>query len=209
MTKLSTWNGIVLEGQSISKEDAARVILRTTNLRGLNITDPLWKEKVFGMFGIPMNWDTDPLDPDLDPFFEEAVEKYGLLADSSGFSRLEFFSNWKIFSDSKWGAHGWVDWDGQVFCNSWDIGKYPTEDLIQEEWELISSCFPFLDLTFLVYSGPLFEYSFPFYKYRVSEGKVIREESLEFEVKPTRLQDISKGVDLQYLEWAIQQCLKE
>lgn len=208
MTKLSIWHGCTLRGKPVSKELAAQIIIRTTNLRGMIIpADLKWKTEVFQAFGIPVEWDTDTLDPDLDEYFAEAVQKYGIIADEHGFSQLEFFSNWRIFSAR--GSHGWIDWDGVIFSNTMNLGKYPSEEIIADEWKLIASRFPTLDLEFHLFEKPLEQLdssSVPLYQYTVREGAVSYEsyQGGSFLHPGNVIQDLEKGVTLEYLKWALE-----
>lgn len=44
------------------------------------------------------------------------------------------------------GTHGWCDWDGTIFANSFNVGKWPTVEEVEKDWQAIAAAFPFLDL---------------------------------------------------------------
>lgn len=208
MTVFGIWSGFLLYGKSISKKQAAEVIIRTTPLRSLSFISEKWCQEVFGAFGIPIQSPEDILDPEYDPAFEEAVSKYKMLCDSQGFPKLEYFSNWQI--SSKLGPHGWCDWDGDLVANSFDIGPRPFEEAILEEWSLLSSTFPFLDLKFNLMEGSISDRSSkPYYEYTIKDGSVtITQDFKNPIITPHNYYPINpseKGVSLEYLKWALEQ----
>lgn len=43
------------------------------------------------------------------------------------------------------GPRGWVNWNGAVSATTWNIGKWPSVEEIEEDLELIATAFPFLN----------------------------------------------------------------
>lgn len=72
-------------------------------------------------------------------FTQEMREKWGHLS-------LEYLCNSNIVSSYIGGPHGWCSWDGHIFANSYNIGKYPSVVEVHSEWEQIAKAFPFLSL---------------------------------------------------------------
>lgn len=68
------------------------------------------------------------------------------IRDAWGHIELEYLANSNIVSAYIGGPHGWCSWDGDVFANSYNIGKWPTVEEVFNEWKAIAEAFPFLNL---------------------------------------------------------------
>lgn len=91
--------------------------------------------------------------------------------------RLNYLKNAQIVSAYIGGPHGWVDWQGRVFANSFNTGKWPSEETLLEDCTTIAEAFPFLQATFWWWSSEGCEFDgsqLPVYAIRV-EGGVAKE----------------------------------
>ena len=74
------------------------------------------------------------------------------------------------------GPHGWCDWQGQIFTNSYNIGKWPSTQEVYEEWRCIATAFPFLSLKCQLFDGETCEEEErelkPIIQFNVSQGQV-------------------------------------
>lgn len=74
-----------------------------------------------------------------------------------------------------YGPNGWCHPNGDII-SAQNIGKYPTVEEIIKEWNIISSCFPFLDLTVTLASSPSNSSTetpiLPIISFNISEGKI-------------------------------------
>jgi hypothetical protein len=76
---------------------------------------------------------------------------------------------------SSWigGPHGWIDWEGNIGCNLYNIGKWPAMIDVEWEWNSIAKAFPFLKLRAQLFSGEISEEGItPLVEYVVADGAV-------------------------------------
>jgi hypothetical protein len=59
---------------------------------------------------------------------------------------LSYLDNSQICSSWIGGPHGWCDWEGNIGCSNYNIGKWPGVEEVYNEWKSIAKAFPFLDL---------------------------------------------------------------
>src|SRR5689334_7897912 len=59
---------------------------------------------------------------------------------------LSYLRNSRIVSCYVNGPHGWCNWDGTIFTNTYNIGKWPNCKEVLEDWQNIAEHFPFLKL---------------------------------------------------------------
>lgn len=81
------------------------------------------------------------------------VEFTDEIREAWGHIPLEYLSNSNIVSSYIGGPHGWCSWDGEIFSNSYNIGKWPTVREVYDDWCRIAEAFPFLNLRCQLMSG--------------------------------------------------------
>lgn len=162
---LPKWPALLVYGKKITKEQAWEIILRTTNYYYLNGNDPIWNKKVYNILGLVA-----------DDIGYPTLESVRKIQEDFNVLNIEYLLNKRITSSYIGGPHGWCDWNGNIFCNSYNIGKWPYSKGIFEEWLEIAKAFPFLDLTSQLYSGEQCEDCEPVIKYRIKDGEVFVEE---------------------------------
>lgn len=133
---LPKWPACLINGNSVTKEQAVEILLRTDyNLPNFSFAsnDHAANHAYSKIFGIDSNADID--------YDELDRLKYKL-----GVLEIEFLANERILSSYIGGPNGWVDWEGKVsyFKN---IGKWPTTRQVYCEWQNIAKHFPYLNLT--------------------------------------------------------------
>lgn len=168
---LPKWPALLVVGQSITREQAEHVLLRTEQWYGSNARDwdAYWFHELTARgFLVDMNQGYH--------FFRcsahENVER--------GCIPLEYLRNSRVSSCWIGGAHGWCDWNGRIFSNNYNIGKWPSAKEVLEEWETIARAFPFLDLKAQLLSGEIGEEdTVPLIEYHVKDGKVLACEPTE------------------------------
>lgn len=71
------------------------------------------------------------------------------------------------------GTHGWLNWDGNVFSNNYNIGKCPNVKDVYDDWKTIAGMFPMLDLTAQLFSGEVCEPGIkPLVEFRIKNRRV-------------------------------------
>lgn len=133
---LPKWSRLVVSGTSINPNQAAEIILRTSDTT-FTSNDREWKLQLFTALNI-LRSDKDTWLPDEDKL-EIASKKFGFLD-------LYYLRNYQIASCWVGGPRGWCSWDGTIGCDGYNIGKYPTIKDVYDEWKLIAQTWNFLKL---------------------------------------------------------------
>ena len=156
---LPKWPAMVVVGQDVSEAQAAEVILRTDIAPNFSLAGN--------------NKSYAALLQDLFPFKGEDFAQVREFKKKHGILDLEYLTNRRIISSWVGGPHGWMNWNGKVFSNTYNIGKHPDAEEVYEEWVLIANSFPFLDLKCQLFSGEVSEETIePVIEFHVSGGKV-------------------------------------
>lgn len=170
------WPGLLVVGEKISEEQAADILLKTQSWYSLEYDiskdSLLYKElkKIYvssfpeedRISDIPMNFD----------IIEQKIQPL----------ELNYLSNDRISSSWIGGLHGWCDWDGNIFCNNYNIGKWPSIEYIEDELVLVASSFPFLNFKLQVLSKEIHseEKSYPIYTREIKNGFVTKIDTSDF-----------------------------
>lgn len=134
---LPKWSRLVISGDNVTPEQAAEIILRTSDMY-FHSNDHEWRQQIQKLLGIHSDKDPTSYFPDSDKV-EKVREELGIL-------ELEYLQNSQIASSYIGGPHGWCSWDGQIGCDGYNIGKYPSVKSVYKEWKQIAAAWPFLKL---------------------------------------------------------------
>jgi len=153
---LPKWPAMVVLGKPITKEQAAEIIIRTDSL-WFGTNDRQFQRELESFF----------FDVQFTSYSRESVEdaikrKLGIPEGETNWLKiweykgkaeegvkkipLEYLHNYRIVSSWVGGPHGWCNWDGSIFCNNYNIGKWPSVEDVYNEWKSIAKEFPFLEL---------------------------------------------------------------
>ena len=124
------WPRLLVVGERVTPEQAEEIILRTTTHFMTNERE--FEAEVVRVLGCSMT-------------------KYGSVVLTDFRKRmnaleLSYLDNHRIASCWIGGAHGWCDWDGTIGCTTYNIGKWPSFEEVDEDWSTIAKAFPFLRL---------------------------------------------------------------
>lgn len=165
---LPKWPAMVVYGEKIEDPDLVDEIQIRTNSLSLSCNArKLCEEWSQDIFGIPGPWVSD----DYVTHWEALDKLYDQVHSLA--PHLEFLTNERIVSSYIGGPKGWIDWDGNVGCSGYNIGKRPSATKVYQEWSFIASEFPQLDLVCFLFdkeSGE--EGARPSIEYRVKKGEV-------------------------------------
>lgn len=149
---LTKWPRLLVKGEAVSEEQANDILIRTCVPAYLDVNDKVWSAVVRQIMHFR---DTSP--PQklwLEDRYDERVawckERWAhndARTRELGILGLSYLYNSRIASSWIGGPHGWCDWDGRIFCNTYNIGKWPSSEDVTEEWQEIAAVFPYLDLT--------------------------------------------------------------
>lgn len=153
MSDLTKWPRLLVVGQPVTREQANEILIRTCIPDYLSGNDRVWDAQVEAIMGMPVrdDWHLIPDLRDNAPKRLEWLKGRWALRDARtaelGIFGGEYLHTSRISSSDLFGPHGWCDWDGRIFCDSYNIGKWPSTEDLTTEWTHIAEAFPYLDLT--------------------------------------------------------------
>ena len=176
---LPKWPALVVVGKKVTEAQAAEILVKTdTHLPDFEYAgnDRKLRQDLQDLFGIPNPIPYEKGSQEVqDKRLKEMHKRWAIidaLRQHCGKVGLEYLSNDRIVSSWIGGPHGWCDWNGTVFCNNYNIGKYPSVKTVETEWKAIAAAFPFLSLKAWLYSGETGEENtVPVVRFDVWEGK--------------------------------------
>lgn len=124
--------------ETVTREQTNEILLRT-NGDCLMSNDREWEAAVAGVLGIKP-CASHRVSVDLLPW-RECADWYQSIRGLD----LHYVRNSRIMSSWIGGPHGWLDWDGNIGCSTWNIGKWPSESEVTSDFKQISAAFPYLD----------------------------------------------------------------
>jgi hypothetical protein len=117
---------------------------------------------------------------EFDKWGEPDFQVQNALKQEFGVLDLEYLCNRRIVSSWIGGPHGWCNWNGMIFCNNYNIGKWPSAIEVLNEWKVIAKAFPYLSLRCQLFNAECSEEREPgddrpieaVVEYTVKNGKV-------------------------------------
>lgn len=144
---LPKWPALIVTGKPITEEQAEEVIVRTTGWSYLSTNEHRARKNVYEMLRDRFGWEFTYNLYDGDMTDWEHDRKAGDdMQEALGLLDIEYLQNARVLSSWIGGPHGWCDWNGSVFTNNYNIGKWPSVAEVETEWREIAEAFPFLDL---------------------------------------------------------------
>lgn len=135
---LPKWCRLVVVGDAVSEDQAAEIILRTSDLYFVT-NDKEWQRQLHAVLNINHEKSSNC-------YYYPSSDDLANANKSLGVLDIEYLQNMQIASCYIDGAKGWCAWDGHIGCDGYNIGKWPSVSKIFAEWELIAAAFPFLKL---------------------------------------------------------------
>lgn len=150
---LPKWPGLLVSGTRVTEERAAEIIIRTSHWMPFT-NDRAWEDEVREISGYPdIEYPKQNPDESDDDYMTRRRGHYDILRSARdewegkyGILNIGYLNNCRIASAWIFGPHGWIDWNGSVFCNTFNIGKWPSVESVYQEWETIAQAFPWLYL---------------------------------------------------------------
>lgn len=178
---LPKWPAFAVTGKRVTVEQAMEIIIRTDSVFSyIGCNDHDWEKQIVKAMGLTRQDDYPGYDYNE---LEALREKMGCLS-------LCYLNNNRVMSSFVGGPHGWIDWSGNVFCNSYNIGKWPNIEEVYEDWSAIAKAFPYLELTSQLFDGEAGseEETHPIVEFAVKNGKV--------KVREPKVAHVVTGCDL-------------
>ena len=187
MINLTKWPLLLVSDQKVNQELAAEIIIRTSYIE-VSTNNKDFKNKVNKEFGIPseVNYNL-PLSERITEI-DNRLKMIDKIKNELGILDLEYLTNNQIASSFIGGPYGWINWQGQIGCNSFNIGKWPSHERVLCEWELIAKEWPELNFRSQLVPDEG-DAEFPAVEYVIDHGKVtvIENPTLKLEPKSTGL----------------------
>lgn len=145
---LPKWPALVVTGKPVTEDQAIEIIFRTHSSYLANASNDVNFNNYISTFLSGQNkWKQIP--------------------------ELYYMCNHQISTAWIGGPHGWINWEGQIFTNNYNIGKWPSVEEVQLELSSIAKAFPFLDMKVQLMSGETCEKdNKPLVQFNVKNGKV-------------------------------------
>jgi len=147
MRNFTKWPQLLVSDSKVSKDLAAEIIIRTSGLYA-SCNDHLFEHEVRSAFGLNVIlYDYNPKETNRDRIkkINEIYKQEALVKQELNILDLEYLHNSQIVSSYIGGPHGWINWDGDIGCYEFIIGKWPSHEKVLQEWKLIANTWPELD----------------------------------------------------------------
>ena len=208
---LPKWPACVVEGTSVTEEQAAEILIRTDDW-AIFTNDREWQGRVFRLAGMAPrpSWDCRYADDAarMAAAWKEHDDLQALFREQCHVLQLGYLWNRRIASCWAGGPYGWCSWDGTIGLRNKNIGKWPTVEEVHDDWAQIAQEFPFLDLRCQLFDQEHCDDSpAPLIEYVVKEGAVrMRTPEIAMETSTPGFDwssDTERGCSAETLKWAI------
>lgn len=172
---LPKWPAMIVKGKPVTTDQAKEIIIRTDSFNFYSNDRSFERQINKYLYGVECNsFDRhEAIEKKHGIKMFEAFEMESAKQLEYGIIQLEYLNNSRILSSWIGGPHGWCNWNGYIGCNNYNIGKYPAEDEVFEEWKRIAEAFPFLSLKCQLLSGETCGDNLePVVEYRIDGGIV-------------------------------------
>jgi len=162
---LPKWPAMVVVGEPVTKDQAKEILIRTASMH-FSTNDHNFALQLYKYLNIKCKEELYPW-PESEQL-HKVEEELGCFT-----NKIDYLRNSRIVSSWIGGPHGWCNWDGNIFTNNYNIGKWPSCEQVYSEWLIISEAFPYLKLICQLFSGETSEEDTkPIIEYVVSNGCV-------------------------------------
>lgn len=144
------WPRLIVVGEPVTEAQADEILIRTNGWWYLHSNDKRWLralETVLAEHGYPVEPERRGASAEGDDDWAIRFRALESWMDRMRIVSLEYLHNSQITSAWIGGPHGWCDWEGRIGCSSHNIGKWPNDEEVTDEWRQIAEAFPYLDLT--------------------------------------------------------------
>lgn len=174
---LPKWPQMVIRGEPVTLDQAAEILVRTSSFY-FHSNDPQFEDELYSILDNAMGFNFDINDYQGTTFTKERELIFDRLERLKEDNRLNqildlyYLENERFVNSWVGGPKGWVNWDGEVGCCNYNIGKWPSALQVEQEWSYIAKAFPYLDLRCQLMSGETCEDNVPLIEYVIKEGEV-------------------------------------
>lgn len=136
--ELQKWPRLLMAGETVKPEQAMEILIRTNE----------W-------FMLEYHHTVDTVGEYIKKFYIKTLPEEHQISSNAFDSQdltnklntldLAYLSNARIQSSWIGGLKGWMNWDGKLFANNYNIGKWPSTEEVMSDIETIVMAFPYLD----------------------------------------------------------------
>lgn len=132
------WPKLIMVGETVKQEQAWEILIRTNSwfMLEYNYSQDIIGETIKKFYTQTLPHEHQISGNSID--IEDLIEKLDVI-------HLHYLDNARIQSNWIGGLKGWMNWDGRLFTNNYNIGKWPTEEELIEDIEDIMHAFPYLN----------------------------------------------------------------
>ena len=153
---LPKWPQMIVRGQPVTVDQAKEIIRRTDSafVHSLSGNDHETIKTIAQKLALPsaMWFDQDNRRDWSVQDFHKTWEDAQHYRDVWGVISTEYVRNEWVSSAFIFGPNGWCHPDGTIAFDH-NVGKYPSVEAVANDWDLLVTAFPFLDLTATLMSG--------------------------------------------------------
>ena len=177
-TEWPKWPKLLMVGETVKPEQAMEILIRTNHWYMLehNYNQDIIGETIKKFYTKTLAPEDQIGTNEIDG--EDLVKKLDVL-------ELNYLENARIQSSWIGGLKGWMNWDGTLFTNNYNIGKWPTEDELIYDIKTVINAFPYLNFELQLVreeynDDGLLEAQYPFFTCLVKNKdiKIIEKENL-------------------------------
>lgn len=174
---LPKWPGLLVNGKPITTKQAEEVLIRTQDIaRDYLYSNNREFKKALSILLKEKGYSDDT---------SEASYEYRQMHDVLD---IRYLWNEQICSNYIGGPYGWCHWNGTIWANTYNIGKWPSVPEVTAEWKTIAKAFPFLDLQCQLLNQEICEGEskpFPLIQFNIKDGEVeVIEDNLTLIIEP-------------------------
>lgn len=156
---LGKWPRLVAIGKRVSREQADDIIFRTTTWMP-STNDRNYEKHLLEITGFPKKIDYSVEQKEGREAYVKHVNEVWDKQDKWRKAHmvvedLQYLHTDRIASCWVGGPHGWINWNGNIACGNYNVGKRPEPKELLEDCQILARSFPFLemDMLFLAEEG--------------------------------------------------------
>lgn len=171
---LPKWPQMIVAGKGVTRDQAKEIIRRTDRffVSGHGGNDHAWDKALADRCCMPhyFSWIRDEkIDWQKRGRQEEVWHRLW------GSVQTEYVKNYWISASLVSGPQGWCSPSGAI-SYGYNVGKWPSVEDVEADWQKLAQAFPFLDLTATLMSAEYCEDANPVVTIRVRQGEVTLED---------------------------------
>lgn len=144
----SKWPMLIVKGNKVTEDQALDIIFRTNNYyiygNDRNFREQMLRHIYEDISGSKYQEvdKSKKVDHVTRHYYQSTV--VGAIEHKLNVINLEYLNNSRIDTPYIFGRHGWCDWNGNIQCANYNIGKWPQIEEVNDDLLKIAQAFPYL-----------------------------------------------------------------